>query len=117
MLDFTIEFESEVPNFDETYKQEAEESLLDLAEGHTDITGAAVSVTQPAKEEDPFIYEARVVVYARPKNIAATKQDETLEGALKSALSAVERQVRKKRQKLGEPWKRPDIPGSPQEPA
>jgi ribosome-associated translation inhibitor RaiA len=113
-LDFPIEFESEVPHFDEETKQMAENRLMKLAEGHKDMVGAAISVREPAREADPFLYEARVVVYARPEDIAATKQDDTLEGALKAALTAVERQIRQKREKLGEPWKRPDVPGSPE---
>jgi hypothetical protein len=112
LLDFTIEFDTEVPHFDEALKREAENRLIALAEDHTDLTGAAVAVTQPAREAVPFIYQARVVVYTRPDNIAAIKKDDTLEGALKAALSAVERQVREKRKKLGEPWKRPDLPGT-----
>lgn len=90
-----------------------ENRLLSLAEGHTDLIGAAVAVRQPAREADPFIYEARIVVYTRPENMAAVKKDDTKEGALKAALNAIERQVREKREKLGQPWKRPDIPGSP----
>jgi ribosomal subunit interface protein len=112
MLDFTIEFDSQVPHFDEKLKQEIEDRLTKLAKGHTDLTGAAVAVTQPARETDPFIYQVRIVTYTRPEDIAAVKKDDTLEGATKKALNAIERQVRKKREKLGKPWKRPDVPGT-----
>ena len=114
LLDFTIEFDSEVPHFDEMLKQEIENRLEALAEGHSDLTGAAVAVTQPARTTEPYIFQVRIVVYTRPKYIVAVEKDDTLEGAVKGALSAIERQVRKKREKLGEPWKRPDFPGSPQ---
>ena len=107
--DFTIEYDSEVPNFPEELKQEVETRLSTLAEGHTDMTGAAVGVTQPARAQDPFIFQARIVVYTRPEDIAAVKKDGTLEGAIKAALTAIERQIREKRKKLGEPWKRPDL--------
>ena len=114
MLDFPIEFESDVPHFDERMKQEVENRLQDLAGDHQDLTGAAVAIRQPAREVEPFIYEARVVVYMRPDNIVSVKKDDTLEGALKGAMNAIERQVREKRKKLGEPWKRPDLPGTPE---
>lgn len=110
--DFTIEFESEVPHFDESLKQEVENRLQKLARGHTDMVGAAVSVKQPAKTETGFIYRARIVAYVRPENIAAVEKDDTVEGALKGALKALEKQIRKKREKLGEPWKRDDIPST-----
>lgn len=111
--DFTIEFQSDVPHFDESLKAEAEDRLLKLASGHTDITGAAVAITQPAKSETGFIYQARIVAYVRPQNIVAVEKDDNVAGALKGALKAIERQVRDKREKLGESWKRDDIPGTP----
>ena len=60
-----------------------------------------------AKGESSYQYEATVVVYARPENIAATEKEDNPTTALKGALSAVERQVRQKRDKLGKPWQRP----------
>lgn len=85
-------------------KEELENRLRDLASGHTDLVGAAVAVSAPGRgEEDPFLYQVRIVVYSRPKYIAAVKKDDTVQGALKEALSAVERQVREKREKLDEP--------------
>ena len=111
--DFTIEFQSEGQRIGQTLRDEAERRLRNLAKGHQDITGAAVAISLPAKTESGFIYKARVVAYVRPENLAGTEKADTIEGALKGALDAVERQVRKKREKLGEPWKRPDIPGNP----
>jgi ribosome-associated translation inhibitor RaiA len=55
-------------------------------------------------ETTPHCYEATVVVFKRPDNVAATERAETPEGALKGALSAVERQVRELREKLRETW-------------
>ncbi len=109
-LDFTIEFNSEgigqemeMALFDETDRR-----LRKLAEGHNDLVGAAVNLRVPAHEETPPLYEVTVVVYARPKQVAATEKRDTPTGALKGALSAVERQIREKRAKLGRRWERPD---------
>lgn len=108
-LDFTIEFNSDLEN--KTYEaellEEAESRLRALSEGHSDITGAAVTIRRPAQKETPPLHEATVVAYVRPENVVGKEKQESPEGALKGALDAVERQVRKKRDKLGEPWKRP----------
>lgn len=83
------------------------EQLLELAQDHTDIIGASVAVERPAHRETPFIYQARIVVYMRPDNVVGTEKGDSPETALRGALRAVERQVRKKREKLGKPWERP----------
>jgi ribosome-associated translation inhibitor RaiA len=109
VLDFPIEFQSDVPNLNPAVQAEVERRLLDLKGDHNDMTGAAVAVSKPAQEDVPYVFRVRIVVYTRPNDVVGVKEDDTIEGALKSALSAVERQVREKRKKLGEPWKRPDI--------
>jgi ribosome-associated translation inhibitor RaiA len=111
--DFYIDYETEVTGFTDDERTEIEEQLRKLASEDDDIVGAAVAVTAPGRSEKPFLYQARIVLYARPEDIAAVKKDETLQGAIKEALSAVTRQVREKREKLGEPWKRKDLPGNP----
>jgi ribosome-associated translation inhibitor RaiA len=110
--DFYVDFNSEVPNFDEALQQEVDQRLRELAEERNDIVGAAVAVTQPAKANSPFVYQARIVIYKRPEDLAAVKQADSINGAIKDALEAIERQVREQRKKLDEPWKRPDIPGT-----
>lgn len=112
LVDIPIEFNSEGPQLSVEMQDEIEDRILKLAEGHTDITGAAVSVSQPAETEVPFIVQARVIVYRRPKDVVSTKKDETVHGALKGAMDAVERQVREHRRKLSETWKRKDLPGT-----
>ncbi len=67
--------------------------------GHEDTTGASVAVREAAHAETP-LFEARVVVYMKPKNVASHQKQESPIGALKGALDAVERQVRKRRAKL-----------------
>jgi ribosome-associated translation inhibitor RaiA len=111
--DFYVDYDSEVPDFTDNLKAEVEERLRKLASEDTDIVGAAVAVTAPGKGVEPFFFQARVVVYGRPENIAAVKQDDTVQVALRETLSAIERQVREKREKLGEPWKRHDLPSNP----
>ena len=105
--DFDFEFISEVPDPDDVLRAEALNQLLELAEGHDDIIGASVAVEELTGETTPHRYQARVVAFIRPDNIAAVEKAETARGALKGALTALERQVRSYREKLRETWKRP----------
>lgn len=57
--------------------------------------------------ETPHSYQARVVVYMRPNDIAAVEKAPNPTTALQQALTTVERQVREYRQKLSERWKQP----------
>lgn len=102
--DFTFEFVNEAENLGEALAErlytEAETRLRKLQKGHTDLIGAAVSVEQPAKAQTDFVYRARIVIYIRPENLAAAAQAADPMGALKQALSGVERQVRERRAKL-----------------
>lgn len=108
-LDFTIEFNGEGLSeaVESSMFDEADLRLRELADDHDDLTGAAINIRQPAHANTPYLYEATVVVYARPKNIASTEKDADPVIALKEALNAVERQVRKKREKLSKHWERP----------
>lgn len=108
-LDFTIEFNSQglSDQVEAEMFAEADSRLRELAGDHNDLTGAAINVRRPAKTETSFIYEVTVVVYARPKNIAATEKETDPIIALKNSLNALERQVRKKREKLRDRWKQP----------
>jgi ribosome-associated translation inhibitor RaiA len=114
-LDLPIQFQVEVDNVSVSaeLREEAKRRLLDLAEAHRDLTGASISITAPVQNTDvPFLFQVRVVVYIRPNDIIAVKQDDTVQGALVKALDAVERQVRENRKKRKESWKRHDIPGT-----
>jgi ribosome-associated translation inhibitor RaiA len=108
-LDFTIEFNSELENesLEDDLFTEADDRLRKLARGHDDLIGSAVNLRKPAHGHTTRLFEATVVVYVRPENIAATEKADNPETALKGALDAVERQVRKKREKLGRQWERP----------
>ena len=84
---------------------EADRKLRALAEGHSDMIGASVAIEELTGVETPHVYQARVVAYIRPNNIVAVEKRDSPESALKGAISAVERQVRELREKLGKSWK------------
>jgi ribosome-associated translation inhibitor RaiA len=102
--DFRFEFYSEITDLEANPKAEAENRLLALTKGHDDLIGASVMMEELTGETTPHRFEATVVVYIRPENIAAKEKAETPEGALKGALSAVERQVRELRDRLRKTW-------------
>lgn len=108
-LDFTIEFNSQglSDRVEAEMFAEADSRLRELAGEHNDLRGAAINVRQPAQAETSFIYEVTVVVYARPEHIAATEKEGDPVIALRNSLNAVERQVRKKREKLRDRWEQP----------
>ncbi|NJL95996.1 MAG: hypothetical protein HC915_20830 [Anaerolineae bacterium] len=100
-----IEFTMDIPDSDSDmdYYVMLEDRVSDLARGHTDITGAAATLSQPAAgRETAYIFAASVVVYMRPNNINATEKHDNPAQALKGALDAIERQVRQQRGKLRE---------------
>lgn len=111
LLDFTIEFNSGDVLSDRLEHDmflEADQRLRELAGDHDDLRGAAVNVRTAAHGETTPLHEVTVVVYARPEHIAATEKHFEPVVALNGALSAVERQVREKRDRLGQSWEEPD---------
>lgn len=108
-LDFTIEFHSDLddPSLEGELMALAEAELRELAAGHSDIIGASVTIRHPARAETPPLHEATVVAYVRPNRVVGKEKQESVVGALKGALKAVERQVREKRDKLRERWEQP----------
>lgn len=107
-LDFTIDFNTDLDDdvFEARLMGEAESRLRDLSRGHDDVIGAAVTIREQAVAQTP-IYEATVVAYVRPENIAGKEKDESPHKALSGALDAVERQIREKRARLGRQWEQP----------
>jgi ribosome-associated translation inhibitor RaiA len=109
-LDFTIEFNSG-DLFSEQLEHdlflEADGQLRQLAGEQTDLRGAAINIRAVTQVESNPLYEITVVVYTRPNNISVTEKEYDPIMGLKNALSAIERQVRKKRNKLGKPWQQP----------
>jgi hypothetical protein len=108
-LDFHIDYFIEVPDVKEDFIEEISEGLHSLAEGHDDFIGASVTVEEIAGVEDPFIYQARMVAYIRPENIAVIAKRETSETALKEALSTLEDRIREERRTRQQVWKRPNL--------
>jgi hypothetical protein len=106
--DFHVDYNIEIPDLEEGLAVEAEQRLWLLAEEHTDLIGASVALEELAQDDVPFLYQARVVVYIRPENIAAVEKAASVEAALRGALTAIERQVRERRERLGATWQRPD---------
>mgnify|MGYP006282401185 FL=1 len=104
---FNFELHTEIDQPDDDLYAEADQRLRKLAEGHKDITDAAVSVEDLTGTETPHRYQARVVLYMRPDNIVGVEKAPTAMAALQDALDVVERQVRKERAKRREKWKRP----------
>lgn len=86
---------------------EARSRLEELAEGHTDIIGASTAVERVEHRETPQAYRARIVGYVRPNNIVTKEKADKPMAALQQALDALERQVRQKRDKYRERWKKP----------
>lgn len=108
--DFEFEFYcKDIPNIqlEDDLRIEAENHLQDLATGHSDMIGASVAVEKPAQRETAYIYQARVIAYIKPDNIVAIEKNDSAMAAIQGALNAVERQVRERREKFHEPWKRP----------
>jgi ribosome-associated translation inhibitor RaiA len=97
--DFDFEFYSEVENLNERFRTETERKLRTLAEGHSDMIGASVALEEDSNAETPHAYEARVIAFVRPENVVTTEKGETIEEALWGAVNALERQVRKERER------------------
>lgn len=108
-LDFTLELNSENLSQKTEYNlfTEAETCLKELANDHTDLTGAAINIRQPAHGQTPHLHEVTIVVYGRPDHIAATEKERDLYLAFRGALAAIKRQVREKRETLKNRWKQP----------
>ncbi|MDX1520792.1 MAG: HPF/RaiA family ribosome-associated protein [Anaerolineae bacterium] len=107
--DFHFEFNKEVSRLSNEQIGEVEQRLRTLAEDHTDMVGAAVAVEELTHDKTPHLFQARVVVYIRPENIAAEEKADSADMALTGALEAVERQVRQRRTKLRERWAQPEL--------
>jgi ribosomal subunit interface protein len=101
---FAIEYHSETPDLTDDLKEKVEKRLQKLAKRHRDITGASLSVDRPSHDDaSPYtVYRVRLVVYQRPENVAAVREDDSVATALKDVLDAVARQVRERRDRQRE---------------
>lgn len=99
-LDFYVDFNIEVENINEAFTVEAERELRALADEHSDLVGAAVSLESIVEAETPYLYQVRIVVYKQPENMAVVEKDVEPMDALRDALTALEEQVRTSRERL-----------------
>jgi ribosome-associated translation inhibitor RaiA len=106
-LDFHIDYYIEDIELEDDLLDEIDAELRQMGEDHRDMVGAAVTVEEIAGVEDPFLFQARVVAYVRPKNLNAIEKAGAPDVALKRALDALQRQLQKYRSKLKEPWEHP----------
>jgi len=106
--DFYIDSNIRLPHLKDILESEAESRLRALAEGHTDMVGANVTLEELSHSETPHAYQARVTAFIRPDDIIAVEMAESPEAALDGALVALERQVRQRRDKLRQAWEHPD---------
>lgn len=97
---FDFEFLNQTNQPDAELYELAYQEITGVAEGHTDIVGASVSMDELSSGETPHAYQARVVLYVRPDHIAATEVEPSALEALQRALDATIKQVRDKRDKL-----------------
>ena len=106
-LDFHIEFFIEIPTLGENFLAEAEQRLRALTKNRNDLIGASISVEDIAGVDDRFLYQARIVAYLKPENIAVVEKRETPEAALKDALANIEEHIRTERSKRRKVWQQP----------
>lgn len=83
------------------WKQEIEERMAGLQEGHDDITHARVTLTKNAHHKKATkVAEALIVVtLPRKHTITARKEDKTFEEAIRAAFAALETEIDKYREK------------------
>lgn len=97
---FDFEFLNQTNLPDAEFYELAYDEITEIAEGHTDIVGASVSIEELSSGTTPHAFQARVVLYVRPEHIAATEVKPSALEALQQALDAAIKQVREKREKL-----------------
>ena len=93
---FFIEFQSDVPEFDDQFKTAAGMRLRGLAVHHHEIDHARIAVTKSREGGGVPQFQASVIVYAHPGNIEVTKEDYRIVEALDEALAAIEQKIHEK---------------------
>jgi hypothetical protein len=97
---FDFEFLNQTQQPDAELYKLAYSKITELAQGHTDIVGAKVSLEELSSGATPHAFQARVVLYVRPEHIAATEIAPSCLEALQQALNAAKKQVQEKRNRL-----------------
>jgi hypothetical protein len=106
-LNFHVDFNIEVSNFDANLKTEAEQRLRALTENRNDFIGASISVEEIAGVEESYLYQATIVAYLKPENIAVVEKRETAETAFNDALSTIEDRIRSDHDMRRKVWQQP----------
>ncbi len=83
------------------WKQEIEQRMADLQEGHDDITHARVTLTKNAHHKKASKVAETLIVVTLPRRhtITARKEDKTFEEAIRAAFAALETEIDKFREK------------------
>lgn len=97
---FKFEFYNETNLPDAEYYEMAYDQITDLAEGHTDLVGASVTLKELSSEETPNAYESIVTLNVRPTNISAREVADSALTSLQQSLEAAIQQVRDQREQL-----------------
>jgi len=97
---FDIEYYTESANLTEREKKIIESRVHKLARGHRDISGASVALECVSGANKRAEYKARLVVYCKPANVAASRTHASVYSAVTDALDAVERQIRDQRDRM-----------------
>ncbi|WP_455241693.1 cold shock domain-containing protein [Petrachloros mirabilis] len=96
-----LEIESRNVGMTPRWKQEIEERMADLQEGHDDITHGRVTLTKnPHHKKASNVAEALIVVSLPGRHtLTARKENKTFEEAIRKAFQAVSIELRKFREK------------------
>ena len=100
--DFPIQYYAESARLSQRQRTGIESRLRKLASRHRDISGASVAVELVSGDTRRAEYRARLVLYCKPVNIAATHKSHSVVEAATEALEAVARQVRSQRERMRE---------------
>lgn len=97
---FDIEYYTESASLTEREKKIIESRVHKLARGHRDISGASVALECVSGANKRAEYKARLVIYCKPANVAASRTHDSVYSAVTDALDAVERQIRDQRERM-----------------
>ena len=98
--EFAIEYYTEGAHLSQRDKNAIEKRIHKLARGHRDIAGASVALECVSGANNHAEYKARLVVYCKPANIAASRTQSSIRFAVSEALEAIERQIREQRERM-----------------
>lgn len=100
--DFPIEYYAESARLSQKQRNTIQSRLHKLASRHRDISGASVALELVSGDTRHAEYKARLVLYCKPANIAATHKSHSVVEAVTEAFEGVARQVRSQRERIRE---------------